>query len=281
MVSIFSRYYSFLGNKYPELTDGLTIHRLTHEVRGRQVAEFLGAKFNPKEGYENDVIIHIKPRNLLKVKDGEWVDMGDGQHLIEEFKLRPKVKVIIISDYAYECYKDILPNEMVVIPHHHVNWERATREKNNPIVGGYIGRPSPIAININNRLKEILKKVGVDFISCYNWTCRQDAVDFYKSIDFIIIGATDDLDITCPVQTPTKMINAAAFGVPSIAYFRKGYKEFEGYYTPFTFKNIDDLLHEVQRLKDKNYYDCQACRLIEKAEEYHISKIIERYKVLS
>src|SRR3990167_7107951 len=37
------------------------VMRVSSMIRGDQIAEYLGAKVNPTEGYENDICIYIKP----------------------------------------------------------------------------------------------------------------------------------------------------------------------------------------------------------------------------
>ena len=40
---------------------GNRLQRVSSMIRGVQVAEQIGAKLNPEEGYENDVCIYVKP----------------------------------------------------------------------------------------------------------------------------------------------------------------------------------------------------------------------------
>jgi hypothetical protein len=279
MISIFAK-RGFLGNHYHDLVKGDTILRLSGETRGAQIAENIGAKINPTEGYENDLCIFVKGFNMQKAKTGDYVDFSDEavDRLAPFLIARPDVNVIAHSLYAYNFLKDKLPNKVVLIPQQHINWENAGRVKNNPIVGGYIGRPSHISVEIQNEIKETLANIGVEFVIAFEWTTRQDAVDFYKKVDFLVLGGYGKLPSELWQITPTKMINAAAFGVPSIAFMRVGYEEFEGYYTQF--KTMEDLIGEVEKLKDDQYYQEYADRIKKKAEEYHVSKIGELYKNL-
>lgn len=269
----------YLGNAYPKLTDGSTIWRLSSVIRGEQIAKYLGAKYNP-ETRDDGVCIFIKPQNLDAVKDGDYVDYCDQSDFIkldEQLKARPKVKVIAISQTAKEHLEKILPNEIITIPQQHLNWENALRDRKEFRVGGYIGRPSNISFKINQEIKETLEKIGLKFVTCFKWETREDAIKFYKSIDFLVIGGNGlDWKDNTPFVTPTKMINAASFGVPSFAYPLLGYKEFEGYYIPI--KSMQELTEGVIKLR-KEYADFSK-KIIEKAKEYHISKIANLYKVL-
>jgi hypothetical protein len=275
-ISFFAR-PSFLGNALPSLTKEPYPFRLSSDIRAKQIAEYIGAKYNPTEGYENDLCIYVKPRSLDKVKDGDYVDVADGDYLIEPLKARHNIKVIAASQYSYEFLKQKLENELVLIPQQHLNWENAIRDRKGITTGGYIGKPSPQAFKINEEIRKRLKVIGFDFITCFSFKNRQDAVNFYKSIDLLIIGFKAP-DIDWPFATPQKMINAASFGVPSVAYKRAGYKEFEGNYIPV--RTMDSLVAEVEKVKKEDYYTEWANKIIKETEKYHISKIAEMYKQL-
>ena len=73
-------------------------------------------------------------------------------------------------------------------------------------------------------------------------------------------------------------INAASFGIPTIANWKLGYKEFDGHYIPV--KTMDSLVAEAEKMKDKNYYDEWSNKIIPETEKYHISKIAEIYRQL-
>ena len=280
MISFFAK-HSFLANQRLPNSNDLTIVRLSSEIRAKQIAEYIGGKYNPKGGYENDVCIYIKPGNLDRVRDVDYVDFSDGLYtgLIEKLKQRPKIRILAHSTYLYKYLKERLPNEIIYLPQQHLNWERVKRERKGMTTGGYIGSSSSISIKMNTALKEALAKMGMDYVMCYNWRSREDAINFYKQIDFLVIYGYGNSDEYNPCAQPTKMINAASFGIPSLANWQVGYEEFEGYY--MRFKTMDDLAGEVQKLKDENYYNKYAKRIINKAEEYHIDNIAKQYERLN
>lgn len=247
-------------------------NRLGSEIRGRQIAEYLGAKYNPTE-FENDLCIHVKPRNFDKVKDGDWVDVSDGNKIPKRLKIRPKVKAIFHTQYLYEHFKD-LPNEKIWISQQHLNWEEAKRDRIEITTCGYIGGISSVAKKMYSEIGARLKEIGFDFITCFNYKTRQDAVDFYKKIDILVIGLWPDNIY----KTPTKIINAASFGIPAIAQRYVGYKEIEGNYVPI--KSIDDIVKEATKFKDKIYYKEWSDRIIKMAEKYHIKKVAKRYEAI-
>ena len=241
------------------------------------MAAYLGAKLNPESGFENDVCIHVKPVTLDKVRDGDWVDFLDGPHLFELLPKRPKVKVIAGSLYSYGYIKERIPNELVYIPHHHINTDRLRRTREGVTTAGYLGSASPIAFEIYGKIREALKKIGIEYITRFDFKTREDAIDLYKSMDILVIGAWE-LGDPSPYKIPTKIINAASFGIPVVAYPLKGYMDVEGYY--FHASNMDELISAVERLKDKTFYEQSISKGFDMAENYHIEKIAEMYRKL-
>jgi len=252
--------------------------RLSSRIRAEEMSAHLGAKYNPAEGFEKDICIHVKPRTFTKIKDGDWVDFLDGDWTVEDWlKAHPKVKVIAGSQASFDYLKGRLPNEMILIPSHHLNHERIKRDRKEISVAGYIGSPSLEIIRMYNEITQKLKTVGFDFKTCFDYKERQDAINFYKSIDlFVFAPGTSD---NHPHRVPTKPINAASFGIPTIAQPVFGYKEIEDYYVPA--KNIDQILVEAKKFKNKNYYNKWSKKVAKMAENYHIEKIAKLYRKLT
>lgn len=254
------------------------LHRLSARIRGEEVVEYLGGKFNAATRKRDDVCIFVKPRHLQPVKDGDYVDLLDDLKVIPHLKEHPKVKVIAMSEVHYKYLKKLLTNEIVLIPHHHINFERAKRTRNKTLVGGIIGSPSRVAYEITQEIKNGLAKIGVDFTTCFDYKTRQDMVSYYKKIDFLVIFNLNSNDRNEFYRHPAKIINAASFGIPSLAQPIAGYQEVEGFYIPI--ETVDDIVREVEKLKDKNYYNQWSRKLIKEAEKYHISKTSKLYQNL-
>jgi hypothetical protein len=277
-ISIFTR-PAFIAED-PGTYTGPYMHRGTSYIRGEQMAEFLGGKHNPTSGYENDILIYLKPRKLDHIKDGSYVDFSDTEpYLIGLLQNRPKLKVITSNLTSFEFLKGKLKNALFLIPEHHCNFERTTRTRKEFTTGGIITNPSAASYQAYNQVKKKLSEIGLKFITCYDWKNRQDVVDFYKLIDFQIIsmfGIFNDYD---PFRHPTKIINAASYGIPTVANWKHGYKEFEGNYIPV--HTIDDLIRETEKLKNKNYYDKLVKKIIKAAEPYHIENVAKLYRELT
>jgi len=246
-ISFFTRPYYYGHN--PLISSEDYILRASSYIRGKQMAKFLGGKYNPHEGFEKDVCIYIKPLNLDRVQDGAYVDVVDADYLVQHLKNRPKVKVIASLSSGYKFLKDNLTNDIFLIPQHHCNFERVKRTRTKITTGGYISTPSSLAYRVNETIAKELKKIGLKFITCYNYTNRRDVVNFYKKIDFQIIGFFGCFSNNYPFTHPLKIINAASFGIPTIANWKMGYDEFEGNYIPVD--NMDSLMIEIEKIKNE------------------------------
>lgn len=245
MISIFAKPTYFLGPM--DKKESWRLQRVSSRIRGEEIAKYLGAKLNPKE--PEGVCIYVKGCRYYQIKDGDYVDVLDDEWMVDWLKTRPKVKVIAMSLSHCDFLKSILKNEIVYIPHHHVNFDRIVRIRKEITTCGYVGASQKIKVK------------GFKFIYLDSFKTRQDIIDFYKKIDIQVIGNVKNV----PLYHPTKIINAMSFGIPTVSPKRIGYREVEGFY----FQDIEEL---------RNGWD--ADRLIKEAEKYHISKIAKLYQQL-
>lgn len=259
-------------------TEEKHLHRLPARVRGEEIAQYLGAKFNAKTREKDDIFIFIKPTHLKYTIDGDYVDVLDELKVIPCLKMHPKVKVIAMSKVHYNYLKKELNNEITLIPHHHINFEMAKRTRNKTLVGGMAGSPSKAAYDIVDKIKNRLREIGVKFTTYFDYKERQDMVNYFKKIDFLVIWYYDFFNRNSFYRHPTKMISAASFGIPTLAQPIAGYSEFEGFYIPI--ETLDDIVREVEKLKNEKYYNQWADKLLKEAEKYYISNISKLYKQL-
>lgn len=248
---------------------------LSTRIRGYEIAKFLDVQINPEKRNEGDVCIHIKPSNLNGIEDGDYVDVLDGGKFIKKLMKRPKINLIACSKASQKFLKERVPNKVIFIPHQHLNWERQKRERKKVDTCGYIGS-TPSVYEIYEQIGKNLKKIGFDFKTLFKFKKREDAVDLYRSIDILVIGAWENGDPNIH-KIPTKIINAASYGIPSVAYPLRGYKEIEGFY--LSANNMKELLAGVKRLKAE--YDQWPAKLIKMAEPYHIENIVKLYQKLT
>ncbi len=244
MISIFSKNTYFLGAVGKK--ESWLLQRVSSRIRGEEIAEYLGAKFNQER---SDVNIYVKGCRKEQIQDGDYVDVLDDLWMTNWLKTRPKVKVIAMSLSHYDYLKSVLKNEIVYIPHHHVNFDRIKRTRKEITTCGYVGAPQRIKVK------------GFKFIQLNTFKTRKDIIDFYKKIDIQIICNVPDV----PYYHPTKIINAMSFGIPTVAPKVQGYREVEGFY----YQDIEEL---------RSGWD--ADRLIQETENYHISNIAKLYQQL-
>jgi hypothetical protein len=276
MISFFGR-GSYIGKSHSKHAPESSLKRVSSKIRAEEMSEYLGAKYNPVEGYENDVRIYVKPQSLEGISDGSYVDYLDGDFSHRWFRGHPGIKVIAASQHSYEVFKDSIPNEVVLIPQHHLNFERARRIRKGITVGGYTGVPSGPAFERYNDVTRRLKDIGIDFVTSFFFKTRSDALDFYKSIDILVIADWDSKNHD--FRIPTKIINAGSFGIPTVASRMLGNEELEGYYVEAN--NMDELVAGVEKLKDEVYYNEISNKILALSENYHISKVAEYYKKLT
>lgn len=270
-ITFISRPYFF---REDTIANKKCIVRLSARVRGEEVAQYLGGKYN-SEKIDEGVRIFIKPRNLKKARDEDYLDIIDGVELLPQIKLRPKIKVIAMSQVHYDYLKLNLENEVILIPHHHINFENQIRKRGDKLVGGIICNPAGGSYALYEKTKEALAKIGVDLTYSFHAQTRKEMVDYYMSIDFLVNWYPKHLDINCFYRHPAKLINAASFSIPTLAQPILGYQEMEGFYLPI--ENLDSLVEQVEKLKDINFYNNFSKRICKEAKKYHISKTTKLY----
>jgi hypothetical protein len=104
------------------------LQRVSSIIRGQQVAEYLHAKLNPTEGFENDVCIyvkpHVKPHEDFDFHGHSYLDIIDGWGLLALVHKHPEVTVITCSAVDFEYVSENCANKVILIPQHHCNFER-------------------------------------------------------------------------------------------------------------------------------------------------------------
>ena len=258
------------NNGHNRLDNGSSI------IRGEQIAEYLGAKLNPAEGYENDVCIYVKPNIDIKFAKHSYIDIMDvhSNTVVEFAKLH--IPIILSSLVSYEIFSQACKgNKFVFIPQHNCNYERFKRNRKEVTTVGIVGYHAAFMYPVEDVRKK-LKEVGMELLVENRVLNRLDVVNFYKKIDLQITWVGN----AWITKNSMKLYNAASFGIPTVGFKQQNYKEFDGYYVPVT--TMDDMIKEIVKFKeDKEYYRQYSQRIIPKAEEYHISNIAKLYKKLT
>lgn len=255
------------------------LKRVSAMIRGNQVAEAIGAKLNPKTDYKNGACIYVKPEpgpdgNYKFEGKRQYLDVIDGGYYIPQLKDYPKVKAIVCSesDYFFSVTNG-LADRTVLIPQHHCNYNRETRTRSEITTVGAIGNRTGLGY-IPAELRQRLAERGVEFLELWQFFTRQDVVDFYKKIDIQIVWRP--YMRKRPVSNPLKIINAASFGIPTIALDEPTFKETGNCYLGV--QSLDEFLVQLDRLRTSpGLYRAysELCRAT--AERYHIDNIAKLY----
>lgn len=253
--------------------------RVSSIIRADQIADRIGAKVNPESGYEDDVCIYVKPhiRDHAGYKfagQRSYLDIIDGWKLIGSLRAQSKLVCIACSKKDKETLERETSSKIIFIPQHHCNFDRETKEHGDIKKIGLIGTASAGSF-VPEELKQGIKDRGLELVEFAGFTDRLDIVDFYKNIDLQLVWRPYKKWLA----NPLKIVNAASFGVPTIALDEPHFAEVEGCYVPV--KDIDGFFQNLEAIRSSSgMYEkiMQTCLL--KAEDYHIDKIAEMYKAL-
>jgi glycosyltransferase involved in cell wall biosynthesis len=248
-------------------------------IRAVQIAEYLGAKLNPLSGYQDDICIYVKPHvhpdQDFQFEGRPYLDIIDGYALIPLLQRHPEVPVIACSQTDFDRLTQGLSNKIVFIPQHHCNFERVTRKRHDITMVGVIGTPGAFPF-LPPELKSELAKRGIQLWEYSHFISREDIINFYLNIDIQIVWRPYHIKMA----NPLKLVNAASFGIPTIALEESYFKEMEGCYIPVN--NLKEFLIELDKLKaNPKLYEKYANKCLAKAEVYHIQNIARQYQKLS
>lgn len=244
-------------------------------IRGRQIADKIGARLNPKDGYDNDICIYVKSFPTPFTPKYTYIDVVEDSAGLRWVKSHPKVSIIASSKSIYNHLKSILKNKIILIPQHHCNFERSIRTRKRITVAGIIGNKASFQYPLD-KLEDKLKEIGIKLKTLIKkrFDNRQEVVNFYKTIDIQLIWRPKSDGI---LRNPLKLVNALSFGIPTVAYPEENFMaEFKGDYLPVG--SISDMVYSVKNLKySDQFYNQMAIAGRIKAEEYHIDNISKLY----
>jgi len=248
------------------------------KIRGEQIAKYIRAKLNPKDGYEDDVCIYVKCIPPLIYPKKTYIDVVEDSAGLRWIKSHPKIGIIASSKSIFKYLSDKLPNNLVLISQHHCNFERVLRTRKEVKVAGIIGNSHAFQYPLD-RLEEKLKNIGIELRLFVKKTFggREEVVDFYKQIDIQLVWRPNTDGV---LRNPLKLINACSFGIPTVAYPEVDFvTELDGYFLQA--KNIDDLIKITKKLKDNSFfYEEWSDKALFNAEDYHIDNISKFYRQL-
>jgi hypothetical protein len=248
-------------------------------IRGRQIGMWLGAKLNPKEGYEDDICIYVKmqpPRNFPK---RSFVDIVDGVSLVNWLVAHPNCGAITTSLTGKRFLEKHLKQPVVFIPENHCNWECFHRNREKVDTVGIIGNLK----GFNIPVKEVSKKLmehGLFLQVCDNYRNREDVVSFYRTIDIQACWRPHVRGAHAQLHNPLKLANACSYGIPTVCFPEDNFRaEFDGcFYPAHTPETLFDGIAELA--SEPRLYNYLSKRGLEKAGSYDINAVSELYRRL-
>lgn len=248
-------------------------------IRGNQIAERLGARLNPKEQYQADTCLYVKSYPPADEWGGfrrpPYLDVVDGYGLLSRLlAAHSEIPVIVCSETDRGTLGTRLQNPLTLIPQQHCNFEREPRTRRGVKVVGIIGTWYAWQF-LPSGLEAALRERDLTLWQYSSFTCRGDVVDFYRNIDVQLVWRP----YAKPLSNPLKLVNAAAFGVPTIAFAEPAFNEMADCYLPV--ETLGELLARLDRLTSSpQMYADYSGRGLEKAEAYHLDRIAARYREL-
>ena len=235
-------------------------------------------------GFDAGAVLMYFPNSVYKGIDivsgkdlpqNSYVDLIDTKYFVDKLSQRPDLKIIVTSLPALSSIKMVLPQHKIyLIPQHHCNFERVRRTRKELTTIGFIGSPRNFQLDSEDFSKRC-SGLGLKFMYKIDYKNRGHVCNFLQQIDVQL-----DWRPKSEANNPLKIINAASFGVPTIAFPKDGYQEIDGYY--FKAENSDEIFEIISNLKrngDEYTRHTQVGMIM--AEEYHIQKIAKFYLALN
>lgn len=247
-------------------------------LRGYQMARYLQAKTNPKTDYKNDTCIFVKIGWRDPYPKRTYLDIIDAGKWIYWLKNHPSIGVIATSVIAKEYLSEFLErDDIILIPHHHCNFERWVRPDREVKTVGIVGSINAFRYPLEKFRKQ-LADIGLELKTSKNLRSRLELVEFFKTIDIHVTWRFKGSYVR--LKNSLKLSNACSFGIPTVACPERAYiSEYKGYYIPA--QTIDELISSIKFLKENHtFYREYADKGVIKAEQYHIENIANLYQQL-
>jgi hypothetical protein len=258
------------------------LQRVSSIIRAQQIADRIGARINPTEDYQDDVCIyvkpHVKPHEDFTFEGDPYLDIIDGWMLLPLVKRHPEVSVIACSYSDFEYISSQVNNKVVHIPQHHCNFEKLPRFRNEVTRVGVIGASAAFAF-LPSGLKQELTKRNMELIEFSSFYTREDICTFYQSIDIQIVWRPYMRVQKIRLSNPLKIVNAASFGVPTVALDELAFREMKGCYLPVN--NVAGLISQIDKLQSsQDMYQEYSEKCVMQAQTYHIDTVGKLYRDL-
>jgi hypothetical protein len=181
----------------------------------------------------------------------------DGKERIPWLREHPEVGVIACSLSSMRYLEKTLRGRTIgYIPQHHANFERRIVTTQFPPRLGVVGGTGCVP------------PFMADEVQHFNPKTREAVVAAYQAIDIQLVWRRN----THPIKNPLKILNAASFGIPTVAYPSDAYEEFNGCYWPA--RTEAEARRHIKDLTERGW---DRARLLAKAERFHIERVARMY----
>jgi len=253
------------------------------DIRGTQIAEFVGGSINPDKIYADDVNFFVKSvpaPELLSGMKNIFIDVVDSYGVIPWIRRHPEVGVIAMSGVAKKYLDEQLKRtDVILIPEHHCNFEGVVHKVDIPTVAGFIGYKENLQIH-PDEIAKALEPLGIKFMYCCDFKNRFDVTDFYRRIDIqITFRATTGMKYAIPeLKNPLKLANAGSFGIPTIAFPEPSYVDEWGDQFCQVGSLDEIVLYCDKMINEDSFYKNASEKALHMSEQYHIDIIAKLYK---
>lgn len=251
-------------------------------VRGKQIADRLGAPYNPPEIPTGADCIFVKQAPEA-APDRCWIDIVDAHSLIYWLTQHPESAVIALSETAASYLREHLPSHRIeVIPQQHCNDACQVRDERPVKMVGYIGCRSGFQVD-RREMQAACAEFGLEFRQhASRWFEKEGVVSFYLGLDIQVayrIYARHDRNWR--LKDALKVMNAGSFGIPTVCLPEPGY-DAEAPDAYVRVETREDLVRECRRLAtDPAWYAEMSARAREAAAAHHIDRVLPRYEELA
>lgn len=215
--------------------------------------------------------------NNIDISKNFFIDIVDGTKGIKFARKNSQVGVIASSRSSYEYMRKALDrDDVILIPHHHCNFENSVIPDRPIEKVGFIGcDPQNM---FDEEFEKLLKNVGLHFVSLINPKTRESVVSFLQSID-IQIAATFGISLEKRyLKNSLKISNGGSFRIPTVATPEISYKSDydECFITAY---DTESIIKSCELLKNnKSLYKTIAEKSFKRSKDYHIDRIVELYE---
>jgi hypothetical protein len=251
-------------------------------VRGHQIADRMGAPCDPPEIDPRETVVAVKCWSpVFPEIERLYCDILDSDSLLPTIQAHPRVGVIVCTETGRDYVAARVENPIVVIPHHHCNFESRVRSARPPTVAGYAGPRGNFDLD-PEMVKHALSRIGLSFRWMFTdevAVSREDLCAFYPGIDIQIVFRKPRLIPNMPpeLKNPLKLVNAGSFKVPTVGYPERCCREAGEGFLPA--RTLEGVVAACDALKtDAAFYDRQAEAGHRQAEAFHIREICRRYR---